>query len=103
MVDVAADCHFQTSGKCLEDALNLVVLVLTLCLDVEVHACGIAEALEEMEEHLGWHLSNLLTVELGIPNEPWSSTKVKGYGAKAVVHWQRIAIALNASLVAKSL
>lgn len=48
MVDVATDGHFQRTGQCLEDSFDLVVLVLTLGLDVQIHLRSIAETLEEM-------------------------------------------------------
>lgn len=38
VMDVAPDSHLDAAGKSLEDAFNLVVLVGTFCLDVEVHA-----------------------------------------------------------------
>ena len=48
MIDITADGHFQGAGKCFEDALDFVVLVLAFGADVEVHLGGVAETLEEM-------------------------------------------------------
>ena len=101
MIDVTAHSHFQCSCQCLEDALYLVVLILSFGFDVQIHLSGIAEALEEMQEHLRRHLANLLTVELCVPNQPGATTEVQAYGTETVVHRQGIAIALNASLVAQ--
>ena len=100
MGDVTSDRHLQTAGQSLEDTFYLVVLVLPLGFDVQVHLRGIAEALEEMEEHLRGHLANLLPFELRIPDEPWTSAKVKRHLAEAVVHGQTEAVALYAALVA---
>ena len=79
MIDVSSDSHLQTSSQCLEDAFDLVVLVLTLSLDVEIHFCGIGETFEEMQEHLRGHLTNLLTFELRIPYQPRSASEIEGY------------------------
>ena len=78
-----------------------MVLILSFGFDVQIHLSGIAEALEEMQEHLRRHLANLLTVELCVPNQPGATTEVQAYGTETVVHRQGIAIALNASLVAQ--
>ena len=86
MIDVTADGHFEGSCQGLEDAFNLMVLVVALSTDVEVHLGGIAETLEEVQEHLGRHLTDALTMELGIPDEPGASTKVEADAAEAVVH-----------------
>ena len=103
MIDVATDCHFQRTGKGLEDALYLVVLVLPFGTDVEVHAGGVAQALEEVEKHLGRHFTDLLALELSIPHQPGTAAEVEGHLAQTVVHRQAVAVALNAALVAKSL
>ena len=90
MVDVATDGHADGSGKGLEDAFNLVVFVLAFCLDVQVHACCVREAFEEMQEHLCRHLPYPLTMELGFPDEPRTPTEVESYGAEAVVHGEGV-------------
>ena len=86
VVDIATYCHTDGAGKGFEDTFDLVVLVLPFSLDIEVHASGVAEALEEMEEHLGGHLADALAVEVGLPYEPGAPAEVEGYGAKAVIH-----------------
>jgi len=48
MIDVALHGHLQTTGQRLEDSFYLVVLVLTLGLNVQIHLRRIAEALEEV-------------------------------------------------------
>jgi L-amino acid N-acyltransferase YncA len=48
VVDVSLYRHFQRTGKCLEDAFYLMMLVLALSLDVEVHLCRITQTLEEL-------------------------------------------------------
>ena len=80
-----------------------MVLVLPFGLDVEVHAGGVAQALKEVEKHLGRHFAHLLALELSIPNEPGAAAEVECHLAQAVVHRQAVAVALNAALIAKSL
>ena len=41
MGDIPTDSHTHTTGKGLEYAFNLVVLVFALCLYVQVHECAI--------------------------------------------------------------
>ena len=103
MGDVATDSHSEASGEGFEDALYLVMLVLPFGLDVEVHGSTVGQALEEVQEHLCGHLAHLLAMKLGIPYEPGTAPEVECHMAQAVVHWQAIAIALYAALVAKSL
>ena len=90
MVDVATDSHADGTSERFEDAFNLVVFVLSFGLDVQVHASCVREALEEMQEHLGRHLSYPLTMELGIPDEPRATTEVESNGAEAVVHGEGV-------------
>ena len=103
MVNVSFYRHFQTACKSFEDAFYLVVLVGAFGLDVEVHACSIAETLEDMQEHLCGHFFNFISMELGIPYKPRTTSKVECYLAKTVVHRQRVAVSFNSSLVAKCL
>ena len=56
-----------------------------------------------MLEHLRWHFAHLLTMELGIPYQPWSASEVQGYLAEAVIHRQTVSVAFDASLVAQGL
>ena len=97
--DVAADGLLEGAGKGLEDGLYLVVLVVTLGLDVQVHCSGVAQGLEEVQEHLGGHLANLFTLELGVPDKPAAASKVKHYLSHAVIHGQGVAVALYSTLV----
>ena len=76
MVDVTADCHFQAAGQSLEDTFYLVVLILSLGLDVQVHLGGIAETLEEVVEHLGGNVADIGAPELDIPDEPGAASEV---------------------------
>ena len=103
MVDVSLHRHFQRASQRLENAFYLVVLVLSLRLDVEVHLCRVAQTLEEVLEHLGRHFAHLLTMELGVPDEPWTASEIQCHLAEAVVHRQTITISLDASLVAQRL
>ena len=48
MIDVSAHGHLETAGEGFEDALYLMMLVLTFGLDVQIHLRGIAEALKEV-------------------------------------------------------
>ena len=100
-MDVTVDGHLERTGQGLEDALNLVVLVVTLGLDVEVDAGGIAERLEEVQEHLGRHIPHLLAVELGLPHQPGTTREVEGHLAETIVHGQAETVAANATLVAQ--
>ena len=102
MCYISADSHSQASCKRFEDAFYLVVLVLTFCLDVQIHRCAIGQTLEEVQKHFCWHLANFLAMELGIPHQPRPSAKVEGNLTKAIIHRQAIAITLYATLVAKS-
>ena len=103
MEDVTTDSHLQRTCQCFEDTFNLVVFVLSFSMNVEVHACSIAERFEEMQEHLGGNVADALTLEVSIPYEPGAATKVEGNGAETVIHWQAIAITLYAALGAESL
>ena len=100
MIDISPYCHLQGTGQCLENALYLVVLVLSLSLDVEVHPGSIAQTLEEVQEHLCRHFTDSLAMELSVPYQPGASSKVERHLTQAVVHRQTIAITLNAALVA---
>lgn len=99
MENITTDRHLERTGQCFEDALDLMMLIGALGLDVEIHLRSIAQALEEMKEHLRGHLSDLLTLELRIPYQPGPSAEVESYLAQAVIHGQTIAIALDAALV----
>ena len=103
MVDVATDCHLERACQGLEDTFYLVVFVLPLRLDVQVHLGSIAQTLEEVEEHFRRHLANALTEERGIPYKPGTATEVESYRAEAVVHRQAIAVTFYATLVAQCL
>lgn len=48
VIDVSSHRHLKTPCERFEDSFYLMMLVLTLGLDVEIHLCGIAEALKEM-------------------------------------------------------
>ena len=101
MVYIAVDSHPQRSCQSFEYAFNLVVFVLSFCLNVEVHLRCIAETLEEVEEHLGGHLANAFATELGIPDKPGAAAEIERGLTEAVVHGQAEAVALDASFVAE--
>ena len=103
MVDVTSDSHFQRTGKGLEDTLNLMMLVLSFGTNVQVHLSSIAETLEEVEEHLSRHVADEATVEFCIPDKPWTAAEIEADRAETVIHWQAVAIAFDATLVAESL
>ena len=48
MIDITSHGHLQCTGQRLEDPFYLMVLILTLGLDIQIHLRSIAEALEEM-------------------------------------------------------
>ena len=79
MVDIAIDSHLKAACKRLEDSFYLMVLIVALRLDVEIDASTVAERLEEMQEHLGRHVSYPFAVELRIPHKPRSSTEIECY------------------------
>ena len=99
VIDVATDGHAEGTCQRFEDAFDFVVLVGAFGLDVEIHSCGIAQALEEVQEHLCWHFAYALAMEFGIPHQPRAPTEVECHGAEAVVHGQTVAIAFDATLV----
>ena len=103
MINVASDSHAQRAGQCFEDAFYLVVLVLSLGLDVQIHLGRIAQALEEVEEHLGRHITDESTVEFSIPHQPGTPAEVEAHLSQTVVHGQGITVALDAALVAQGL
>ena len=72
MIDVAPYRHLQATGQSLENSLYLMVLIHAFGLDVQVHPRRVAQALEEVEEHLGRHVAHFLATELGIPHQPKS-------------------------------
>ena len=98
---VAAYGGFQRARQCLEYALNLVVLVVAASRDVKVHAGAVAEALEEVHEHLGGDVAYLLALEFDVPHKPAAPAEVESHGAQAVVHRQHEAVALDSELVAE--
>ena len=116
MMDIAIDSHLETTGKSLEDTLNLMMLIVALSLDVEVDLGTIAERLEKVEEHLGRHITYIFAFELCIPYKPWTTAKVEGTLCRgfstlakvgfdlteAIVHWEAEAISANTTLIAKS-
>ena len=79
VMDVATDSHLEGAGESLEDAFDLVMLVVAFCLDVEIDARTVAERLEEVEEHLGWHIAYTFAMELSIPHQPRTATEVEGH------------------------
>ena len=76
-----------------------MMLVLALSLDVEVHLCRITQTLEEMLEHLGWHFAHLLSMELGIPDQPWTATEIQCYLTETIIHWQTVAVSFYSALI----
>ena len=66
MIDVAPYRHLQATGQSLENSLYLMVLIHAFGLDVQVHPRRVAQALEEVEKHLGRHVAHFLATELGI-------------------------------------
>ena len=76
-----------------------MMLVHTLGTDIQIHAGSVAQALEEMEEHLRRHISHFLTVELSVPNQPRTATEIQRHTTQAIVHRKAIAITLDPSLI----
>ena len=103
MVYVAAHGSAEGTGQGFEDGFCLMVLIVAVGLDIEVHQGGVREALEEMEEHLGGHVAYMFAMELGLPDEPGASAEVEGDMGMTVVHGQGEAVALDAALGAQRL
>ena len=80
-----------------------MVLVVAFSLDIQIHTCRIAQTLEEVQEHFGGHVANLLAVEFGVVNQPGAAAEIERNAAQAIVHRQAEAVTLNAALVAQSL
>ena len=100
MMDVATDSHLQCPSQCLEDAFYLMMLIVSFCSYIEIHACTVTEAFEEVEEHLCGHVSYLLAMELRLPYQPGATTEIKGYFAETVVHGQTETVTLYTSFAA---
>ena len=113
MIDVASDSHFEASGEGFEDAFYpgegfedafyLVVLVFAFGTDVEVHAGGIAQRLEKVQEHFGGHFAYLLAAERGVPYQPGASAEIERHLAQAIVHGQAVSVAFDAPLASQRL
>ena len=101
MIYIPADCLSDASCQRLENALNLMMLVFSFGTDVQVHAGGIAQRFEKMEEHFCRHVSDTFPFEGGIPYQPGASPEVECYLAQTVVHRKAEAVTLNTPLVAK--
>ena len=99
MFNVTTHSHTQTTGQGLKNALYLVMLVLAFSLYVEVHTRCIRQAFEEVEEHLGGHIANALSLEFDIPYEPGTSTQVDGDLTEAVIHGEAESVAADATLI----
>ena len=103
MIYIPTNCHFQTTRKRLKNSFDFVMLILATRLDVQIHPRGIAQAFEEMQEHLCRHLTDALTMELGIPDQPGPSTEIQSHLTETIVHRKRIAITFDAALAAQCL
>jgi len=88
MVYIAAYSHADSPCQRLENSFNLVMLILPLRLDVQVHTGSITEALEEVQEHFCRHLPYPFPMEISIPHQPGAPAEVKGDAAQAIVHRQ---------------
>ena len=54
-----------------------MVLILSFCLDVEVHLGRVTQTFKEMEEHLCRHLTDTLPLERGIPYKPGTTAEIE--------------------------
>lgn len=103
VVYIATDGHLQRAGKSLEDALDLVVLIVAFGLDIKIDAGTVAERLEEVQEHLGRHIADTLAMEFGIPYKPWTSAEVESDLTETIVHRKAESITSDTTLVAQGL
>ena len=76
MINVSTHRHFDTPCQCLEDAFYLMMFVSAFSPDMKIHPCGVAQTLEEVEEHLCGYVTDAFAAELYIPYQPGSATKV---------------------------
>ena len=53
-----------------------MVCVRSLGMDIQIHPGGITERLEEMQKHLGRHISYFLPIENCIPYQPRPAAKI---------------------------
>ena len=86
MANVAGDGHAERTGEGFERSFYLVVFVASLGFDIKVHECGIGEAFEKMEKHLGGHSANPFALLVGLPNEPGAAAEIEGALAEAIIH-----------------
>ena len=98
MVYVAAHGCSEGTGQGFEDGFCLVVLIITIGLDIEIHEGCVREALEEMEEHLGGHVAHVLAMERCLPDEPGTAAEIERHMGMTVVHRQGETVALYAAL-----
>ncbi len=77
MINVASHSHFQCSCQGFEYAFDLVMLVLSFGLDVQVHLRCVAQTLEEVQEHFGRHFADFFAMEFGIPNQPGATAEIQ--------------------------
>ena len=98
VINIPLHRHLQRTCQRLEDALYLMMFVLSFGFYIKIHPGSIAQGLEEMQEHFRRHISYLLALELGIPYQSRASAKVEAHLAETIVHRKGIAIAFNAPL-----
>ncbi len=60
-----------------------MMLIVAMTGDIQVTPRGISKGFEEMEEHFRWHIPHFFPLEIGIPNNPVSSTKIQQTCASA--------------------
>ena len=102
MAHISCYRHLDGTRKGFEDALNLMVFVLSLSADAQVHKCGVAKAFEEVEEEFCGYISDTFALKFGIPLQPRATAEIEGYLAEAIIHRQAIAIATDAEFVAEA-
>src|SRR5690606_27799640 len=79
------------------------MLIIAPAFDVQVTFGRVGKRFKEMIKHFCRHITDPLTLEIYIPNQPVSAAEINGNLSKAIVHRQKKSIPFNPFLYAQSL
>ena len=74
-----------------------MMIILTLCLNMEITLHSHAHRLKEVLEHLGWHITHPLAGKKHTLHKVGTTSEVQQYHRLALIHRQHKAVAVNAS------